>query len=139
MTNHQEQTALSHRLGEVLGPENAATLLAMLPPGGDLATRDDPAQTRNALKGDITALRDELKRDITALRDELKGDMSELRSELALIHTEMSHRYATKDDLWELKRDFDASFHAYVRTFTATQAATVVGVSGIVFGLTRFL
>jgi len=93
-----------------------------------MATRDDLAQTRNELKGDITAL-----------RDELKGGMSELRSELALMRTEMSHRYATKDDLWELKRDFDASFHAYVRTFTATQAATVVGVSGIVFGLTRFL
>ena len=111
----------------------------MLPAGRGVATKDDLAQTRNVLKGNISALRDELKRDVTALRDELKADMSEVRSELALMRAEMSHRYATKDDLWELKRDFDASFHAYVRTFTATQAATVVGVSGIVFGLTRFL
>ena len=111
-----------------MGAGHAATLLAMLPPGGDLATKDDLARTRKELKGDITSL-----------RNEWKGDMSELRSELALIRTEMAHRYATKDDLWELKREFDASFHAYVRTFTATQAATVVGVSGIVFGLTRFL
>lgn len=86
----------------------------MLPAGRGVATKDDLAQTRNVLKGNITALRDELKRD-----------MSEVRSELALMRAEMSHRYATKDDLWELKRDFDASFHAYVRTFTATQAATV--------------
>lgn len=62
--------------------------------------------------------------------------MAGVRTEVAFLRQEMELKYATKDDLRELKSSFDTAFHSYVRTFIATQAAIVVGVSGIVFTLT---
>jgi hypothetical protein len=44
---------------------------------------------------------------------------------------------ATKDDLLGVRRDFESSVQKMVRTFIAVQAATVVGMSGILFGLLR--
>lgn len=50
----------------------------------------------------------------------------------------MAHRYATKDDLFALTNGFNEAMQGYVRTFIVVQAATVVGMSGILFGLLRF-
>ncbi|MFP3881066.1 MAG: hypothetical protein ACLFWH_01965 [Actinomycetota bacterium] len=115
MTSQQDQLALRSQLEEILGQKHAATLMTMLPQGNNLATKDD----------------------LVALRDELKGDIGDLRSEISSMRSEMEHRFATRDDLLELRRDFDVSLRAFVRTFIATQAGTVVGMTGIFYALVR--
>ena len=106
---------LQDRLREVLGEQPAATLWGMLPGRDDFAT----------------------KADLSAVRDELKSEMSDIRTEIGLIRSEMELKFATKDDLLEVRRDFESSVQGMVRTFIAVQAATVVGMSGILFGLLR--
>jgi hypothetical protein len=87
----------------------------MLPGRDDLATKDD----------------------LSAVSAELKSEMSDIRTEIALIRQEMDLKFATKDDLLEVRRDFGSSVQGMVRTFIAVQAATVAGISGILFGLLR--
>ena len=140
----QEQITLQEKLREVLGNGPAATLLSMLPCSDELATKADLMEVRDELRTEIGELRTELRTEMGELRTEMGelrtevgGLRTELGTEVAFLRQEMALKYATKDDLMELKAGFDANFHSYVRTFTATQAATVVGVSGIVFALTR--
>ncbi|HJQ76429.1 MAG TPA: hypothetical protein VJ948_04105, partial [Acidimicrobiia bacterium] len=147
----QEQITLQEKLREVLGNGPAATLLSMLPRSDELATKADLMEVRDELRTEIGELRTELRTEmgelrtemgelrteVGGLRTEVGGLRTELGTEVAFLRQEMALKYATKDDLMELKAGFDANFHSYVRTFTATQAATVVGVSGIVFALTR--
>lgn len=148
MTSQQARVELEKRLNEVLGSNPTATLWSMISDRDDVVTTGDLVAVRDDLrgeisdfrteiKGDIAGLRNELKGDIAGLQTELKGELTDVRSELRFIRQEMELKYATKADLVELKNGFDASFHSYVRTFIATQAATVVGVTGIVYALTR--
>ena len=132
---------LQDRLREVLGEQPAATLWGMLPGREDLATKTDLSKLENSLRGEIAGV-----------RVELKGEMVELRSELASMRMEMEHRFegmenrfegiehrfATKDDLFTVMNDSNEAMRGYVRTFIVVQAATVVGMSGILFGLLRF-
>ena len=122
MTSQRERVELHDRLNEVLGSDPAATLWNMLPVQDDLATKSDIASVRDELKGEIADVRTEL---------------ADVRTEIAFMRQELDLKYATKADLLDLKRGFDDSFHAYLRTFMATQAATVVGVTGIVYALVR--
>lgn len=78
------------------------------------------------------------KSDLGAVRDELKSEIAEFRSELGALRLEMEHRFATKDDLFAIVNDFNGAMRGYVRTFIVVQAATVVGMSSILFGLLRF-
>lgn len=64
--------------------------------------------------------------------------MAELRTDVATLRTEMARRYATKDDLFVLSDRFNEVISGHVRTFIVVQAATVIGMSGILFGLLRF-
>lgn len=109
----------------------------MLPGRDDLATKTDVLESEDRLKGRYTALREELKADNAALREELKGEIAELRTDVATLRTEMAHRYATKDDVLGLTETFNQAMQGHVRTFIIVQAATVVGMSGILFGLLR--
>lgn len=122
----QDQIDLRDRLRVVLGDQSAATMWAMLSANDQVAT-----------KGDLSTLGRDLRTEMSELRSELKSEMGELRSEMAYMRQEMDLKYATKADLVDMKESFDQSFHAYVRTFMATQAATVVGVTGIVYALVR--
>lgn len=64
---------LHQRLREVLGPEEAGTLMAHLPPAGhsDLATKSDLRQLEERL---------ELKMD--AMRSELRGEIQQVRADM---------------------------------------------------------
>jgi hypothetical protein len=74
--------ALYNRLGEVIGPENAETLMSSLPlqPAAQLATKDD-----------VGGLRTEMHE----LRTELRTEMHELRTEMHELRTEVIRQYRT--------------------------------------------
>lgn len=118
---------LQDRLREVLGEQPAASLWGMLPTRDDLVTKGDLSEMQNLLWGEITGV-----------RDELKSEISELRTDIATLRTEMEHRYATRDDVQAMADRFVDVMAGHVRSFIAVQAATVVGMSGILFGLLRF-
>jgi len=71
---------LYQRLGEVLGEEQATTLMEHLPPvgWGGVATKHDLQLVRS----DLELMRSELRGEISELRIELRGEISELRIEL---------------------------------------------------------
>ncbi len=124
-----------------VNPLESVTLWSMLPGRDDLATKTDLSALDNSLRGEIAGV-----------REELKGEMAELRSDLASMRSEMEHRFegmenrsegmehrfATKDDLFAVMNHSNEAMRGYVRTFIVVQAATVVGMSAILFGLLRF-
>jgi hypothetical protein len=77
------------------------------------------------------------KDDVANLGSELRGEMRELRSEMTMLRQEMELRYATKDDLIDLRRDFQTTLGSFVRTFISVQAASMIGLAGIVFAIVR--
>jgi hypothetical protein len=76
----QRRHRLARRLAEVLGEEEAETLMAQLPP------YDWP---QVATKQDLAELGDELRSEMDALRTELRGEMGELRGEMGQLRGEM--------------------------------------------------
>lgn len=57
MASQQDQLALRDRLREILGPDPAATLMAMLPQRDELATKNDLLGVRDDLRGELAVLR----------------------------------------------------------------------------------
>jgi hypothetical protein len=125
---------LQDRLREVLGEQPAATLWSMLPGREDLATKSDLTEMGTTLRTQIAGVREELKEEIAGVRDQLKDEIADLRTEVATFRTEMEHRYATRDDVQGMADRFIDVMAGHVRTFIVVQAATVVGMSGILFG-----
>jgi len=52
---------------------------------GQMATKGDLAEVRNALKGDLAEVRNELKADVAEVRNELKADIAEVRGDITLL------------------------------------------------------
>lgn len=76
---------LYQRLKEVLGGDEASTLMEYLPPVGwaDVATKRD-------LDNLEVRLRAEFRQEIAALRAELKAELADLRLEMANLRTEFA-------------------------------------------------
>lgn len=105
-TTEAERLRLLQRLEEVLGPDEATTLMDHLPPLGwnDVATKHDLAANRVLTKSDLdvglaefriemgefkrelreefTEFRSEIRGEMTEFRDEIRRDMADLRSEM---------------------------------------------------------
>jgi len=64
---------LHQRLREVLGPEEAGTLMAHLLPG---------AYTELATKADLRQLKEELELKMDAMRHELRGEIQQVRADM---------------------------------------------------------
>lgn len=114
---------LQDRLRESLGEQPAATLWGMIGGREELVTKSDLAGVREEIAG---------------LRADVKDDFAELRTEAAILRTEMEHRYATRADVQAMTESFVEVMAGHVRTFIVVQAATVVGMSGILYGFLRF-
>jgi hypothetical protein len=111
--------------------------MSMLPRSDELATKTDLFEFRDEMRGDMAAFRAELKGEMADFRAELKEDLGAVRTEVAFLRQEMELKYATKDDLLAAIYGFNDTISGHVRTFIVVQAATVVGMSGILYGLLR--
>lgn len=91
----RERRKLYDRLEAQLGPDEAATLMELLPhrPADELVTtahlHNEMGLLRTDFRADMAELRTELKGDMAELRTELKRDMADLRTEMSELRTEL--------------------------------------------------
>jgi hypothetical protein len=113
---------LHRKLDEILGPQEAATLMAHLPPVGwaDVAT-----------KHDIMVL----KRDIDQLREYMNVKFESLEESMNLRFQAMEDRFDGKLD--SLRGDLVQQMAGFSATYTRTTVVSLVGalltMTGIVF------
>ncbi len=112
------------RLEEVLGPDQAATLMENLPPRpwSELATKDD----LRPLRADIELLKSDvgvLKSDVAVLKD----DVGALKADLGSLRTEMHAGFAHLGEVLDLRfAAQDARFEAFVRERIDSQTKLLV-------------
>ncbi len=114
-TNDKARLELHRRLEEVLGAEEASTLMSHIPPvtWDQVATKDDLRALEASLRSEISVsasglraemadlrtemaeLRTELRTDMADLRTELRTDMADLRTDMADLRTELHTGTAT--------------------------------------------
>ena len=86
---------LYQKLDELLGSEEANTLMEHLPPvpWNEVATKNDVTATEIALRADLEAMRNELRAELAVTGRELRSEMatmgSELRSEMVTMGSEL--------------------------------------------------
>ncbi|GMU78117.1 MAG: hypothetical protein AMXMBFR46_09130 [Acidimicrobiia bacterium] len=94
--DERSRHALYLRLEQVLGNDEASTLMEHLPPVGwaDVATRRDLDALRTDLVAEIAGVRSELSAEIAGVRSELSAEIagvrSELSAEIAGVRSELS-------------------------------------------------
>jgi hypothetical protein len=110
-TDERARHELHGRLDDVLGPDEATTLMSYLPPVGwaDVATKHD----LGVLRRDV----DRLRADIGDLRTENRTDIGNLRAEV---------------------RDLRSESTAHVRTFMLASVASVLTTASLAFAAARF-
>ena len=153
--DEERRNRLHNSLGDLLGVEDAGTLMEMLPrhASGELATRDDVMATATVLRGEMAELRAELKGEMGDLRVELKGEMGDLRAELkgemaefrgrmdtfeaelAAVRTQVSGlRAEIHSEMGLMESRILAEFTAKTHQMFVGMFASVAGVAGIVIG-----
>ncbi|NLD77826.1 MAG: hypothetical protein GX643_14295 [Acidimicrobiales bacterium] len=126
---------LFKRLEEVLGPEEAATMMEHLPPVGwaDVATKRDldhiAERFELRLTVELATVRSELRGEFTAGMTGLRGEMVQLRDDL---------RSEVKSDMNAMETRLTAQFEALrteQRQFALVLVAGMVSTLGAVIGL----
>ena len=100
-TNDKARLELHRRLEEVLGAEEASTLMSHIPPvtWDQVATKDDLRALEASLRSEISVSASGLRAEMADLRTDLRTEMAELRTELrtdmADLRTELHTGTAT--------------------------------------------
>lgn len=121
----RDRDSLYVRLREVLGDEQAATLMELLPPDREqLATKADLSDVKTELKAGVA----ELKADVADLRADfasLKSDVADLKSSMVKFD----------ERLWE----FHGALRSQTRTFVTATVSSMIGVGGLAFAAAAFI
>lgn len=112
------------RLDEQLGPQEATTLMELLPPVGwaDVATKLDLEHLGVAMKHDIEKVRADLSAEINGLRGEMTAEINGLRGEMTAGFAEL------RGEMAELRADIQHD----LRVLALTLMTTFVGLAGVV-------
>jgi chromosome segregation ATPase len=139
-TGIRDRDSLYVKLREVLGDEQAATLMELLPPDREqLATKADVLAVKTALKADIEELRTELKADIAELRTELKADVADLRADFASLKSDVADMKSSMVKLDERLWEFHGALRSQTRTFVTATVSSMIGVGGLAFAAAAFI
>ncbi|HVM07323.1 MAG TPA: hypothetical protein VM345_02580 [Acidimicrobiales bacterium] len=116
---------LYNRLEELLGGEEAATLMAHLPPVGwaDVATKRDVDMLAIELRGEMASLRAEVRGEIAALR----GEFGELRGEFGALRAEVSG----------LKSEWRGELQSQMRTQLVQLLGIQIAAAGVFASIVR--
>jgi len=121
---------LHRRLTEVLGDQEADTLMAHLPPvtWQNVATTDSVDSTRVVLATQIDALRSDVHGQITQLRADVEGQITQLRADLGGQITELrsdlnGHVTALNSALSTGLSDLRAEMHRTTQSIVVLVAA----------------
>jgi hypothetical protein len=117
-TGTRDRDSLYVRLREVLGDEQAATLMELLPPDREqLAT----------------------KADVLDVKTELRADLAELRTDVSLLNERMDRMESLMvmfdERLWE----FHGALRSQTRTFVTATVSSMMGVGGLAFAAAAFI
>ena len=124
----QRRARLARRLEQVLGREEAETLMAQLPPYDwpDLATKQDLAE----LRGDMEQLRTDFKGEIEQLRTELKGDMAQLGGEMEQLRGQIGQ---LGGEMGQLRGEMSLEMAKHVRTHIIATVTAVAATGSLAF------
>jgi hypothetical protein len=135
MNSQQARSELYHRLSEVIGADNATTLMSYL-------SYEPPATVRN-LEATETALRHEIAASAEGLRGELRAEIHKVDDSL---HSEMRVLNGRMDGFDERMGRFETRLDGFgdllitqARTYAISTVTAVVGSVGLAAGLASIL
>ena len=135
---NRERLNLHKKLNEVLGSEDANTLMEHLPPVSwhEVATKDDVTSSEIALRSDIETTAIALRSDMSAMGKELRSDMAamskELRADMSMMRTEL--RAEMSVGLADIRTEMTNGFNRQIKWLVTFGMAW----SSLLVALTRF-
>ena len=137
-----QRLALLNRLCEVLGEEEANTLMDSLPPvyWEQLATKSDLAASEQRLGNELHSLRTETAAEFKNLRAETAAEFAKVHSELHSLRTETAAEFKnlrteTAAEFKSVRSEMALQFARQTRTMVFTMLGLAVPVLGAILAV----
>jgi chromosome segregation ATPase len=138
-TGIRDRDTLYVRLREVLGDEQAATLMELLPPDREqLATKADVLAVKTDLQEVKTDLQ-EVKTDLQDVKTDLQADIAELKAEVAGLKADFADMKSSMVKFDERLWEFHGALRSQTRTFVTATVSSMIGVGGLAFAAAAFI